>query len=180
MNIDPVSGTPVAQAPQLLGSNILDLVEHGEGADFPVVRASENGKFLIAWQHSGWSLSTSDNYSNIYRSIGQKLNTGWGYFHPALPVVNVYQDWYPSIAYSGDVYTIAFRHLEGCKTYLAAVNIDGAGLTSYPTIFYNAGNLVNRVDIAYGTDVGMMVYSHRNSPSTHGIYGQFIAIPENN
>lgn len=187
MNIDPVSGTPFALAPELLGSNIADVVVDGSGAYRPVVRASKNGKFVVVWDYNDWSNLTQYQYSTLYRTGGQALNAGWGYFQPTVPatsdLIYLNHNRFPAIAYSGDFYTIAYQHLEGCKTYLTAVHSDDAGLTSFPTVFYNAGSLVNRVDIAYGTNVGMIVYSDSHLPIVHGglvngIYAQFITLPQ--
>lgn len=179
MDIDSVSGTPSPDLPVLLDGDY-DENHFPNGAyEYPAVQGAENAKFLNAW-HSFHNFPA--NHSEIKRAFGQGLNSGGGYFHPNVAVTQGPEDRYPAIDYGGSMYTVTFQHLEGCKLYLAAVNVDKAGSVSDPTIFYDAGSLVYQADIAYGSQVGLIVYELKEYGvnGATGIWGQFITIPVDN
>ena len=73
------------------------------------------------------------------------------------------------------MFTVVYRHTEGCHRYLATIPVTVNGAHGEPFIFYNSGNLVSQLDFAFGNDSkGLIVYSNDAWGHNYSLYGQLV------
>ncbi len=71
----------------------------------------------------------------------------------------------PAVAFDGQNFTVVYEHKVGCLTHPGGVRVNTQGLVGATTFFTNS-TFVYDLDLAFGTNNGLMMFWRFNPPST--------------
>ena len=152
--------------------------------EMPVVASSSKGKYLLVYEDE--RNKAKNTYGCYWPDISAAVvespagNPG-GLVTDKGKIVSGTVEEYPEVAFDGKNYCVVYRHHKCCRAYVGAVLVTPGGVKGTTTFFKNKYDLVTRVDVAFGTTNGLIVFDNYNPSSTfngpdgsNSIFGQFI------
>ncbi len=162
MEVTMSGGTPLAAPPTLIDSAALSVI-----FSKPVPGSFENPRlgvswpwYLLVWESS--LLKPSNYYDpDLYGTIFLPGGT----FQTSKPLVQGDSEAWPAVAFDGQNFTVVYQHKVGCLDHPAGVRVSTQGVVGATTIF-TTSTFVSSLDLAFGTNNGLMVFWRFNPPST--------------